>query len=76
VRGDVPINSDALLVINFVNLKIKSTQSFGGANRSNMYVRMFIEVSDHVLILFLKKEIFYLKQYFEKIETFSQTPVM
>jgi hypothetical protein len=41
-----------------------------------MYVRMFIEVSDHVLILFLKKENFYLKQYFEKIETFSQTPVM
>jgi hypothetical protein len=59
VGGDVPINSDALLVINFVNLKIKSTQSFRDANRSSMYVCMFIEVSDHVLILFLKKGTFF-----------------
>jgi hypothetical protein len=55
VGGDVPVNNDALLVINFVNLKIKLTQSFKGANRSSIYILMFIEVSDHVLILFLKK---------------------
>jgi hypothetical protein len=28
VGGNVPIDSEVLLVINFVNLKIKSTQSF------------------------------------------------
>jgi hypothetical protein len=33
VGDDVSINSDVLLVIDFVNLKIKSTQSFGCAHR-------------------------------------------
>jgi hypothetical protein len=33
VGDDVSINSDVLLVIDFVNLKIKPTQSFGCAHR-------------------------------------------
>jgi hypothetical protein len=42
VKGDVPVNSDALLMTDFVNLKIKPTQSFGCANRSRICVRVFI----------------------------------
>jgi hypothetical protein len=42
VGGDVPINSETLLVIDFVNLKIKSAQSFGGAHMGRVYVRVSI----------------------------------
>jgi hypothetical protein len=51
-----------LLVSDFVNLKIKSTQSFRDAHRDRMYVHVFIEVSVHMCIsmyvytVFLKKE--------------------
>jgi hypothetical protein len=38
VGGDIHIDSDALLVTNFVNLKIKSAQSFGGAYRGRVCV--------------------------------------
>jgi hypothetical protein len=33
VGGDVPVDSETLLVIDFVNLKIKSTQYFGVAHK-------------------------------------------
>jgi hypothetical protein len=36
VGGDVPIDSEALLVTDFVNLKIKPAQSFGGAHRGSV----------------------------------------
>jgi hypothetical protein len=48
-------------VTNFVNLKIKSDQFFGGTHRDRMCVRMFIGVSAHTYInicvctIFLKK---------------------
>jgi hypothetical protein len=45
VGGDVPIDSETLLVIDFVNLKIKSAQFFGGGHRSRVCVRVFIGVS-------------------------------
>jgi hypothetical protein len=32
-------------LIDFVNLKIKSIQSFKGAHRGRLYVRVFIDVS-------------------------------
>jgi hypothetical protein len=38
VRGDVSINSDALLVTDFMNLKIKPAQSFGSAHRARVCV--------------------------------------
>jgi hypothetical protein len=47
----------------FVNLKIKSTQSFKDAHRGMMCVRVFIEVSTHTCIsiyicnVFLKKNL-------------------
>jgi hypothetical protein len=57
----VSIDSEALLVTDFVNLKIKPAQSFEGAHRGRMCVRVFIGVSDHMCMsicictVFLKK---------------------
>jgi hypothetical protein len=62
VGGDVPIDSKTLLVTDFMNLKIKPTQSFRCAHISKMCVRVFIGVSAHtcmsiyVCIVFLKKK--------------------
>jgi hypothetical protein len=61
VGGDVPVDSDTLLMTDFVNLKIKPAQFFGGAHRGRIYVRVFIEVSACtymnicVCTMFLKK---------------------
>jgi hypothetical protein len=61
VRGDIPIDSEALLVTDFVNLKIKPAQSFRDAHRGRMYVCMFVELSVHICMsiyvctVFLKK---------------------
>jgi hypothetical protein len=61
VGCDVLIESDVLLVSDFVNLKIKSTQSFRGAHGGRLCVRVFTEVSAHtcmsicVYIVFIKK---------------------
>jgi hypothetical protein len=45
VRGDVPVDNEALLVTDFMNLKIKPIQSFGCAHRDSVCLRVFIEVS-------------------------------
>jgi hypothetical protein len=42
VGGDVPADSKALLVTDFINLKIKPAQSFRGAHRDRVCVHMFI----------------------------------
>jgi hypothetical protein len=61
VGCDVPVDNDAFLVIDFMNLKIKPAQSSGGAHRGRMCVRVFIGVSAHtcmsiyVCTVFLKK---------------------
>jgi hypothetical protein len=61
VRDDIPVDSDALLVIDFMNLKIKSAQSFGGAHNDRVCVRVFIWVSArtymsiYICTIFLKK---------------------
>ncbi len=44
---DVSVESKTLLVIDFVNLKIKSVQFFEGAHRDRMCMRVFIGVSNH-----------------------------
>jgi hypothetical protein len=65
VGGDVPVDSEALLVTDFVNLKIKLTQSFRGAHRGRVCVRVLIGVSArtcmsiYVCTVFLKKYIAY-----------------
>jgi hypothetical protein len=62
VVDDIPIDNETLFVIDFINLKIKSTQSFGAAYRGRMRVYMFIGVSTRTIIsiciciAFLKKE--------------------
>jgi hypothetical protein len=64
VEGDVPVDSETLLVIDFMNLKIKSTQSFRCAHRGRVCVCVFIGVSArtymHICIctMFLKKEFY------------------
>jgi hypothetical protein len=61
VGGDVPVDSETLLVTDFMNLKIKPAQSFGGGHKSMVYIHVFIELSTHmymnicVCIVFLKK---------------------
>jgi hypothetical protein len=61
VGGDISVDSETFLLTDFVNLKIKSAQSFGGAYKGIMYVRVFIGVSAHtcmsicVCTVFLKK---------------------
>jgi hypothetical protein len=61
VGDDVSVDSETFLVTHFVNLKIKSAQSFGGVHRYRVCVRVFIGVSAHtcmsiyVCIVFLKK---------------------
>jgi hypothetical protein len=61
VGGDISVNSESLLVTDFVNLKIKSTQSFGCAHRGRMCVRVFIGMSAHtcmsiyICTVFIKK---------------------
>jgi hypothetical protein len=42
VIGDVPVDSETVLMTNFVNLKIKSTQSFGCAYRGRVCVCVHI----------------------------------
>jgi hypothetical protein len=61
VGGDVPIDSETLLMTDFMNLKIKLAQSFRGAHRGRVYVHMFIAVSTRTYMsicfctMFLKK---------------------
>jgi hypothetical protein len=44
VEDDILVNSETLLVIDFINFKIKLAQSFGGACRGMMCVRVFIKI--------------------------------
>jgi hypothetical protein len=61
VGGDIFIDSETFLMTDFVNLKIKPVQSFRGAHRDKVCVRIFIEISTHtyiniyIYIVFLKK---------------------
>jgi hypothetical protein len=48
VGGDVHIDSEALLVIDFVNFKIKLAQFFECVHRGRMCVYVFIRISAHI----------------------------
>jgi hypothetical protein len=62
VRDDVPVDSETLLMVNFINLEIKPTQSFKNDHKDKIHIHVFIGVSAHtyinicVYIIFLKKE--------------------
>jgi hypothetical protein len=65
VVGDILIDNEIFLVTDFVNLKIKSIQSFRCAHRGRLCVYIFIEVSAYtcinicVYIIFLKNNHYY-----------------
>jgi hypothetical protein len=48
VRCDVPIDNKTFLMTNFINLKIKPTQSFRCAHMGRVCMRVFIRMSDRV----------------------------
>jgi hypothetical protein len=58
VGGDVLVDSEMFLVIDFMNFKIKSVQSFRCAHMGRVCVRVFIEISAHTCYtVFLKKKL-------------------
>jgi hypothetical protein len=61
VGDDVPVDSETLLVTDFVNLKIKPTQSFGGAHGNRVYIRVFIVMNYHMYLSIYVCTIFFLK---------------
>jgi hypothetical protein len=50
VIDDILVDSETFLVTDFVNLKIKPSQSFRDAHKDKMCIRVFIEVSIHIYI--------------------------
>jgi hypothetical protein len=62
VGCDVPVDSDALLMTDFMNFKIKPAQSFIDTHKGSVCMRMLICVSAHtcmsiyVCTVFLKKD--------------------
>jgi hypothetical protein len=54
-------------VINFVNLKIKSAQSFKGVYRGSVYVHVFIGMSAHTCMSICVYTVFLKKNRFEKV---------
>jgi hypothetical protein len=55
---DVSVDSEPLLMTDFINLKIKQTQSFRSDNMGRTYVYIFIEVNANVCVyiyIFFKK---------------------
>jgi hypothetical protein len=62
VRDDVPIDNKTFLMIDFVNLKIKSVQSFRDTHKDKVCVCVFIRVDAHMCMsiyictMLLKKE--------------------
>jgi hypothetical protein len=63
VGGDVSVDSETLLLTDFVNLKIKSAQSFKGAHKGKkyIYIYMLIKMRNHMYMsiyiytIFIKK---------------------
>jgi hypothetical protein len=59
VRDNVPDDSDAFLVTDFVNIKIKPSQSFRGTHSDRMYTFITVSARTYINIyictMFLKK---------------------
>jgi hypothetical protein len=45
-----PVNNETLLMTDFVNLKIRTAQSFRCAHNSRVCVHIFIRMNDHIYI--------------------------
>jgi hypothetical protein len=53
-EGDVPVgSSDASLMTDFINFKIKSAQSFRYIYRDKVYTHVFIGMSAHTLYIYI-----------------------
>jgi hypothetical protein len=50
VGGDVSVTSETLLVIEFVNLKIKLDYFFKSAHKDKIYVYIFIEMIIYIYV--------------------------
>jgi hypothetical protein len=61
VGGVLPIDSETLFVTDFVNVKMKLAQCFGGAHRSRVYVRVFIGVRAHTCMSICVCTVFFKK---------------
>jgi hypothetical protein len=48
VKVDISVDSKMILIINFMNLKIKPTQIFRCDYRDKLYINIFIEVCAHI----------------------------
>ncbi len=46
-RDDVPVDNETFLLTDFMNLKIKPSQSYKSAYRGKMYVHIFIGICNH-----------------------------
>jgi hypothetical protein len=75
VGGDVPIDSETLLVTDLLNLKIKPIQSFEGAHRSKVCARVFIGVSAHTCMNICVCPVFLKKTHKIKIEMVRVIPL-
>jgi hypothetical protein len=62
VGDDVFIDSETFLVTDFVNLKIKSTQSFRDTHRDTIYMHIFIGVNVHMCMNIYVSTIFLTKK--------------
>jgi uncharacterized UBP type Zn finger protein len=62
VKDDVPVNSKTLFLTDFMNLKIKSTQSFGDVYSGKLCVHMFIGVSTNTSISICICTVFFKKK--------------
>jgi hypothetical protein len=60
--GDVPVDSETFLMIKFVNLKIKPTQSFEYTHSDRMrvhrgeYSHIYIYINNYICTVFLRKK--------------------
>jgi hypothetical protein len=71
VGDDVSVDSETLLMTDFVNLKIKLTQSFGCAHEDKVCVHIFREVNTGMCIRIYVCIIFLIKKYSRFCETRS-----
>jgi hypothetical protein len=44
VKDDIFVDNDVFLMIDFINLKIKSVQSFRDVHKNNVYIYIFIRM--------------------------------
>jgi glucan phosphoethanolaminetransferase (alkaline phosphatase superfamily) len=69
VEGDISVDSEALLVTDFINLKIKLAQSFRVAHMGRVCVHVFIEVSVRMCINIYVYTVFLNKRILQRVHT-------